>query len=183
METILLFLKLAWILAVIISFKLWARYIERVLSWKGLSRTVKKDGTNQNEAIQKYGWMVTGNQYLFTRTEALFYRRLEQIIDSEKYIICPKVRIADIISLKKWGWNTPYVIFNRLAQKHVDFVLLGKSDLKIKCAIELDDYTHDTYKWREKDDFKNEMFEIARIPLFRTRNAEITTEEVKSWGI
>jgi hypothetical protein len=98
--------------------------------------------------------------------EKSFLRLLESSVAS-KYRIFAKVRLADIIaptSGDKSSWQTR---FNRIAAKHVDFLLCGLTDSEPVCAIELDDRTHLAANRVERDDFLNHALQSAGIPIAR----------------
>jgi len=53
---------------------------------------------------------------------------------------------------------------------HVDFVLCNPDDLKISCAIELNDNSHNTEKRKHQDEIKSKALQTAGIPLFTIEN-------------
>ena len=118
-----------------------------------------------------------------TKREALFFRKLSEYIQNKDYIICPKVRLEDIIGVKNTGRFRPWIVSSKLDRSHIDFVLIWKTDLRTKFAIELDDTTHDTDWGNRNDSIKNEAFSKVHIPLLRFREANITPEELYRSGI
>jgi very-short-patch-repair endonuclease len=56
--------------------------------------------------------------------------------------------------------------FNKIACKHVDFVLCDK-ELNILLAIELDDSSHNRQDRKERDEIVNAAFRSAGLPLMR----------------
>lgn len=58
-------------------------------------------------------------------------------------------------------------MFNRLSQKHVDFVLVGVDDAQVKLVIELDDKTHLKPQRRDRDALVDEILTAAGIPIIR----------------
>ena len=104
---------------------------------------------------------------LFTPAERSFLGVLEQVLDSE-YRIFGKVRVADVLKVKKGGSRSNYQrAFNRISSKHFDFVICRASDLSIVLLIELDDKSHNKPKQQEKDRFLDLATEAATIPLLR----------------
>lgn len=77
-----------------------------------------------------------------------------------------KVRLADVLEIQsfKSQWRTH---FNRIAAKHVDFILCEPNSLVIRFAIELDDRSHARLAAQASDAFKNQAFAAAGIPLVR----------------
>lgn len=131
----------------------------------------------------EYGDSLYAKGYLMTKREALFFRKLSEYIQNKDYIICPKVRLEDIIGIKNNGRFRPWIVSWKLDRSHIDFVLIGKTDLRTKFAIELDDTTHDTFRWNKSDSIKDEAFARINIPLLRFREANITPNELYSMGI
>ena len=104
-------------------------------------------------------------EYLNTKSEQNFFNQLHRIIPSDYHLAC-KVRLADIC-LPRDGKNI--IAFNKIAQKHCDFVIIHKKDSKIKCAIELDDKSHLTISAIKRDNEKDNALNSSGIPLFRIK--------------
>ena len=96
------------------------------------------------------------NETILTERERAFYRMLRPIADRLELQICPKVRVADIVSIKK-GTRDWQKWFNKIRSKHVDF-LLCDYDMNIVLMIELDDRSHETERARKNDALKNAIF-------------------------
>lgn len=96
------------------------------------------------------------NETILTERERAFYRILKPIADSLELQICPKVRMADIVSIKK-GTRDWQKWFNKIRSKHVDF-LLCDYDMNIVLMIELDDRSHETERAKKNDALKNAVF-------------------------
>ena len=103
---------------------------------------------------------------LLTEAECFFFQHLREALPSY-VLICPKVRLADILK-PNGSWREQ---FNRVSQKHIDFVLVDPSTWQIIAAIELDDRSHASEKARRDDQFKDAAFASAQIPLHRVRCA------------
>lgn len=111
-------------------------------------------------------------KYLLTKNEWKFYKDLKRITDKYHIHILSKVRINDLIDVKK-GTEQFTLYRTKIAQKHFDFVLANPDNLAILCAIELDDSTHDNnIKTQQRDFFVNHLCEVVSLPLIRTRNTE-----------
>ena len=89
-------------------------------------------------------------RYLLTRNEAAFFRVLVSLVGGRYQISC-KVRLADIVTCSDRDWNRGHG--NRIAQKHLDFVLSCPTSSRIVAAIELDDRSHRKPERRERDLF------------------------------
>jgi len=83
----------------------------------------------------------------------------------ERFVIFAKVRLADIFFVTRRQENFSY--FNRIAQRHVDFLLCDPATLKPLLGIELDDASHQRPRRRERDAFVDEVFRAAALPLLR----------------
>jgi hypothetical protein len=94
--------------------------------------------------------------------ELSFFHVLESVIE-DKLIICAKVRLADIFFVTEPHKNFSY--FNRISQRHVDFLLCQPDTLRPVFAIELDDASHNRSDRKERDDFVNKAFQAAKLPL------------------
>ena len=102
---------------------------------------------------------------LFTPAERSFFGLLESL-DYDGVTIASKVRLADIFGVKKGlergGWQRA---FNRIAAKHVDFLLIQSSDGRPILGIELDDSSHKEEKTVIRDSFVDSVFSSAGLPI------------------
>lgn len=123
---------------------------------------------------------VYGKKYLMNQTEAKLFRVLSAYLLDKDYIICPKVRVEDVVWVKKRYGMRPWSISWRLDRSHIDFLLIGKTDLQNKIAIELDGLSHNWYIARERDAFKDNVFKEAGIPLIRFNTPNPTFDEIRA---
>ncbi len=105
-------------------------------------------------------------KHILTKTEYGFWKVLKEKCNVYGLIICPKVRMEDFIEIKVQDYKTKQSFRGRIKSRHVDFILCD-NDLNILAGIELDDYSHNSKKAKETDDFKNQVFRIINLPLFR----------------
>ncbi len=129
----------------------------------------------QSQIIEKQELPYILKNKILTNREIEFYKALKNITDKYNLIIFSKMRIADIVDVKPYtknhrGW------FQRISQKHIDFILCNQ-ELKPKILIELDDSTHDTSERIERDNFVNSIFSNSGIRLLRFRNWTIDQVE------
>lgn len=97
--------------------------------------------------------------------ELAFYKVLCRAVN-EDYVIFIKVRIADLVRVKRgYRGKNFWRYFNKIAAKHVDFVLCNKTALTPYCVIELDDRSHNQAGRRERDIFVDKVMEKAGLPL------------------
>ena len=95
---------------------------------------------------------------LLTQAEMNFYKVLITVVDKEKYTICPKVRMIDVLWMKTYKAANKQAFFNKIVRKHFDFVVCEAESLKPVYAIELDDKSHEQEERKERDDFVDSMF-------------------------
>lgn len=104
---------------------------------------------------------------LFSPAERSFFGILKQSL-SEHYEIFGKVRIADVLLLKKGldgvSWR---ISLSKITSKHFDYVLCDKRTLQIMAVIELDDKSHQRLKSIERDIFVQDICKKSGLPLIR----------------
>jgi hypothetical protein len=105
-------------------------------------------------------------EYLLTRSELTFFKTLSEALLETNFYICPQVKLEDLITIN----SNDYKVRNKIKQKHIDFVITNRENMKIICAIELDDYTHDRLDRQERDIFVEGLFNSINLKLLRYRN-------------
>lgn len=104
---------------------------------------------------------------LLTPPERKFFIVLHKAVAPELHVFA-KVRLADIIQTKRGlPKNIWRRAFNRICNKHVDFVACHPETFKVLVVIELDDSSHDSAKARKTDNFKDAALAAASIPILR----------------
>jgi len=96
--------------------------------------------------------------------EHSFYMVLKSMMSSY-FTICPKVSLSDIFFVTNPDRNMS--AYNRINRKHVDFLICDAETMKPRFAIELDDKSHNRQDRKERDEFVEELFETANLPLVR----------------
>lgn len=107
--------------------------------------------------------------YLLSKGEKIFFDVLVQSISSNLYI-CPKVRMADLITVDlpksdKHFWAS----FNKISKKHVDFVLCSRTNFAPRLVVELDGGSHISQIRSQRDLFVDEALAQANIPILHVR--------------
>lgn len=118
------------------------------------------NNTNVNKI--NYSEKYVKKEYLLTPTELKFYKILKNITDELNLVICPQVAMYEIVK------NRNFKDFNKIASKTIDFVIC-EENLKIKLCIELDDYTHNREKRKQRDEFINNLFKDTNIKILRIK--------------
>lgn len=96
--------------------------------------------------------------------EFSFYKVLSSIA-SPRWMIQSKVRLADIFFIARPNENLSH--FNRIAQKHLDFLVCDARTMKPLLGVELDDTSHARRDRQERDDFLKSACEAAGLPLLQ----------------
>lgn len=90
-------------------------------------------------------------KYLLSKNEWYQYKKLKELTDAKGFVICPKVRLLDIIEPRK-GERKYKTLFYKIQAKHIDFLICDE-DMHIKAIIELDDNSHNSQERKERDIF------------------------------
>ena len=111
--------------------------------------------SNQQEThvskVQGKDWSQSYQKtHLLTKNEYYEYKKLKQFADQNNLLICPKVRLLDII-IPREGPNK-LAALGKINSKHVDFVICDDK-LYIKGIVELDDNSHKKPDRAERDKF------------------------------
>ncbi len=100
--------------------------------------------------------------------ELSFYRVLTVGLDGS-YLVCPKVNLADIFFVS--GSHRKQSYRNKIDRKHVDFLLCDPTSMTPVLGVELDDQSHGRRDRQVRDQFVDQVFEAARMPLLHVRAA------------
>ena len=132
----------------------------------GFLKNLKGSGTSTKEDGSSLGYRKKGP--LFTPAERSFYGVLLQAIDSDKYQVFGKVRVADLLepqpSRNRSQWQKA---FNAITANHFDFVICKTDDLTPVAAIELDDKTHNQKHRQKRDELLKNICKQSQRPLLR----------------
>ena len=102
---------------------------------------------------------------LFSPAERSFLGVFDQALGSEHRIF-GKVRVADLATVKAGLSNSARQgALNRVAAKHIDFVVCRASDLSVVCAVELNDKSHSSQRAQARDDFLTKVCQTIGLPL------------------
>ncbi len=110
-----------------------------------------------------------GRSALLSASEREFFRALVKAVNG-RWLIFAKVRIADVLMVPrgtpKWlSWHS------RIAQKHADFVLCDLVTTRPLIIIELDDPTHDRPDRQARDQFVDQAYRHAGVPILHAKTA------------
>ena len=96
--------------------------------------------------------------------EFSFYKVLLSLIGA-RLTIQSKVRLADVFFVARPNENAGF--FNKIAQKHLDFLVCDSVTMKPLFGIELDDSSHKRNDRQERDEFVENVCQVAGLPLLR----------------
>lgn len=123
------------------------------------------------------------NSKLLSAAEAKLFRVLEQACGTELRVFV-KVRLADLLTIDPSLTGKARIIaLNRVAAKHVDFVLCRCEDLSPVCVVELNDSSHNRPDRSWRDRFVAEVCKVVGLPLMvvpvrRTYDVEVLRGDV-----
>lgn len=106
-------------------------------------------------------------KYLLTRHEWYEFKKLREFARAKNLIICPKVRLLDIIVPREDKKNRKALLW-KVQSKHVDFVICDEN-MHIKAILELDDSSHDRQDRIERDHFVDEILTSVGYKVIHTR--------------
>ena len=108
--------------------------------------------------------------------EFSFYKVLTSV-GGTRLTIQSKVRLADIFFVARPNENVAF--FNRIAQKHLDFLVCDSATMKPLFGVELDDSSHKQNNRQERDEFVESVCKVAGLPLLRLPvQREYSTREI-----
>lgn len=108
------------------------------------------------------------------QNERGFLKTLTDIL-GDKYFVFPKVRMWDLLKIKKTTHLYRYI--GLIRSKHVDFVICDKENILPVLVIELDGDSHlKDVNTEKKDDFEFKAFLSAQLPLQHFKNREINND-------
>ena len=134
----------------------------------------------ENDVAHWTSWYAL-KEYFFSYSELTFFQNLLYVLKAkwwDKYLVFPKVRLADIMETTDWKkWIT------RIWSKHVDFLIVDKENhADMMLAIELNWPSHWSKKQEASDDFKIEVFDDIGLPLIYFDNNQANNKrDIYEW--
>jgi very-short-patch-repair endonuclease len=98
--------------------------------------------------------------------ELNFYRVLQTAV-GDWAVICPKVSLDDLFYAKSGDHRLNVAYQNKIARKHVDFLLCDSQSIRPLLGVELDDLSHRRATRQERDRLVEQVFAVAGLPLQR----------------
>jgi predicted RNA-binding Zn-ribbon protein involved in translation (DUF1610 family) len=132
--------------------------VERITDWLS-----EKDVQKTSTGIE-YPYFLRDD--FLSPAEHSFYLVLKSVV-LELALVCPKVGLSDIFYAKSSD-NSKYRTYtNKIDRKHVDFLLCDPKTVRPILGIELDDKSHQRPDRQERDEFVENVFAKAKLPLLR----------------
>ena len=103
-------------------------------------------------------------QDFLSPTEMSFFKAAE-IATRGRFSVMTKVNLADLLTSP----TRDIRVWNKINQKHLDFLLLDIETMRPALAIELDDSSHKRDTVARADRLKDEAFASAGLPLMRVQ--------------
>lgn len=132
-----------------------------IIEKKLIPEEKKDEIINNNIDLSNY----KSNGYIMTQTELIFYRELKKVTDKLEMSIFPQINLERLVKVL----NNNAKDRNRIKSRSIDFSIVSNKNCKVICCIELDDKTHYKKKAIIADNFKNNLFEQVKIPLYRVK--------------
>ena len=112
--------------------------------------------------------------------EQSFYLTLKHTV-SDRTLICPKVALGDLFYVKSNDPSKFRTYTNKIDRKHVDFLLCDLKTARPLLGIELDDKSHQKSDRLARDEFVENVYKAAKLPLVRIPvNRSYSTMELDS---
>lgn len=112
-------------------------------------------------------------KYLLTKNEWYEHKKLQKFAAEKGLVICPKVRLLDIIEPRK-GEKNYKSLFYKVQAKHVDFLICDQS-MHIKAVLELDDNSHNQKDRQSRDTFVDQILTSVGYKVIRAHSITETT--------
>jgi hypothetical protein len=131
----------------------------------------QSQGGEKNETVVEAPAETTSNELPYrlrddflSPAEFSFYKVFSSIYGT-RLTIQAKVRLADVFFVARPNENHNY--FNRIAQKHLDFLVCDAITMKPLLGVELDDASHERQDRQERDEFVEAVCKVSGLPLLR----------------
>lgn len=99
-----------------------------------------------------------------SRAELSFYHVMQSAV-ADWAVVCPKVSLAELFFAKTGDYGTKRSWMNRIDRKRMDFLLCDPKTMRPLLGVELDDASHQRHDREERDEFVDQVFAAAALPL------------------
>lgn len=152
-------------LAIIVALGIW-------ITVKKLDTVEKHDSKDHSSDYQR--------KLLLTKNEWKNYMAMRICLSEQNLMICPKVRLLDLIEPKK-GLDTKQrrTLLNKIQSKHVDFTICDEK-LNVLLILELDDASHEAPERQKRDHFVDSVLTGAGYKIMHVRSCERELDAIKA---
>lgn len=112
---------------------------------------------------------------ILTDCELKFYERLCEAYSDTEYVITCKPSLKEFTETRKPASENRFfkIAHNKISQKHVDFLLCKRQNMKPYCVFECDDSSHFfDERTIQSDTFKNALFDKLNLPIIRIKTTD-----------
>ncbi len=88
-----------------------------------------------------------------------------------EWSLMAKVNLADVFFIRQPHLNK--AARNRIDRKHVDFLICDAKTMRPLLGVELDDDSHQKKDRMERDDFVDQVFAAAELPILHVQAARV----------
>jgi hypothetical protein len=131
--------------------------VERILDF-----LTDKNGGSSNKLEYPY----SVRDHFLSPAEHSFFMVLKSAV-SDSALISIKVGLGDLFCVKSSDASKYRTLTNKIDRKHVDFLLCDPKTVHPIAGIELDDKSHQRSDRQARDEFVENVFRAANLPLIR----------------
>jgi hypothetical protein len=167
--------KLSWLRGILKTFGLSAEAVDDIVERIEDFLSVKDE-----KAADKPEYPYSVGDHFLSPAEHSFFRVLKSVV-SDSALISTKVNLGDLFYAKSSEASKYRIYTNKIDRKHVDFLLCDPNTVQPIAGIELDDRSHQRSDRQARDEFVENVFRAARLPLVRiTAKHSYSTGELQA---
>ncbi len=121
-------------------------------------------GKNEAATAQSPEFPYRQREHFLTSAELSFFMILKTIV-GERAALSAKVGLGDLFVVKTEDQSRYRVYTNKIDRKHVDFLLCDLATMRPLVGIELDDSSHQRADRQARDEFVDQVFAVAGLPI------------------
>lgn len=151
------------LIVVVVTLLVGAAVIVKLRGSTGSASAQGRQGRASSVALPE-SLPVTVKRSFFSRSELAFFGTLTTVLEHTPYTVFPNMRLNDIFAI---GRDDKRSTYNRLRDKHVDFLIVTRDGYHPRLAIELDGASHEREVQQARDQVKDLVFRSAGLTLLR----------------
>jgi hypothetical protein len=149
--------------------------LRRFLTTLGLSTEAVDDiieriedflSVKDEKSRDKLEYPYSVRDHFLSPAEHSFFMVLKSVV-SDSALISIKVGLGDLFYAKSGDPSKYRIYTNKIDRKHVDFLLCDPKTVQPILGIELDDKSHQRSDRQARDEFVENVFQAAKLPLIR----------------